>query len=268
MGEDRDRRGGASEGRSRRHRCEPGPRRRVGSIDPDPYPAAHRTGDRPDGSRVQPRPADGGKADGRHADRPVRRPADRDRAPESACQRSGRGRRGQPRSDVGAVSLCQTRGSQGNPVPDPCIALGGLGFWLASPGGPLGATFAEPILWLYALGGSLLGLLIGGGVVWAVRILGSLAFGKEAMGLGDVHLMAGVGACLGWIDPVLAFFIAPFFGIGWTIASVAISRFAKREGSALPYGPHLAAATVLVLLAKPAIEAILGWIMGEPIDLP
>ncbi|MFB3431922.1 MAG: prepilin peptidase [Phycisphaerales bacterium] len=150
----------------------------------------------------------------------------------------------------------------------PALALGGLGFWLASPGGPLGATFAEPTLWLYALGGSLLGLLIGGGVVWAVRILGSLAFGKEAMGLGDVHLMAGVGACLGWIDPVLAFFIAPFFGIGWTIASVAISRFAKREGSALPYGPHLAAATVLVLLAKPAIEAILGWIMGEPIDLP
>ena len=150
----------------------------------------------------------------------------------------------------------------------PALALGGLGFWLASPGGPLGATLAEPALWLYALGGSLLGLLIGGGVVWAVRILGSLAFGKEAMGLGDVHLMAGVGACLGWIDPVLAFFIAPFFGIGWTIASVAISRFAKRDGSALPYGPHLAAATVLVLLAKPAIEAILGWIMGEPIDLP
>ena len=150
----------------------------------------------------------------------------------------------------------------------PALGLGGLGYWLASTTGPLGDASAVPPLWLHALGGSIHGLLIGGGVVWGVRILGSLAFGKEAMGLGDVHLMAGVGACLGWIDPVLAFFIAPFFGIGWTIASVAISRFAKREGSALPYGPHLAAATVLVLLAKPAIEAVLGWIMGEPIDLP
>ncbi len=150
----------------------------------------------------------------------------------------------------------------------PALALGGLGYWLAGPTGPLADTFAAPALWLYALGGSLLGLLIGGGVVWAVRILGSLAFGKEAMGLGDVHLMAGVGACLGWIDPLLAFFIAPFFGIAWTILSVVISRFSKREGSALPYGPHLAAATVLVLLAKPLVESGLGWIMGNPIDIP
>ena len=49
-------------------------------------------------------------------------------------------------------------------------------------------------LWLVVLSGVLLGYLIGGGIVWAVRILGSLAFGKEAMGLGDVHLMAAVGA--------------------------------------------------------------------------
>ena len=150
----------------------------------------------------------------------------------------------------------------------PAIALGAIGFWLTSAGGPLGPSVAEPSLWLGAMGGALLGALIGGGVVWAVRILGSLAFGKEAMGLGDVHLMAGVGACLGWIDPVLAFFIAPFFGIAWTVGSVVLSRFGKREGSALPYGPHLAAATMLVLLAKPVVEIGLGWILGEPVDLP
>lgn len=150
----------------------------------------------------------------------------------------------------------------------PAILLGLLGFWLARPDGPLGQSLADPPLWLYALGGSLLGILVGGGIVWGVRILGSLAFGKEAMGLGDVHLMAAVGACLGWIDPLLAFFIAPFFGIAWTIASVVLSRFIKREGSALPYGPHLAAATVVVLLAKPAVEAGLGWIMANPIDIP
>lgn len=150
----------------------------------------------------------------------------------------------------------------------PAVVLGALGFWLASADGVLGAFAAEPPLWLAALGGAMLGILVGGGVVWGVRILGSLAFGKEAMGLGDVHLMAGVGACLGWIDPLLAFFIAPFFGIAWTLGSVVLSRFIKREGSALPYGPHLAAATVLVLLAKPLIEFGLGWIFGEPIDLP
>ena len=47
--------------------------------------------------------------------------------------------------------------------------------------------------WAAGLLGCVFGFMIGGGVVWATRILGSLAFGKEAMGLGDVHLMAAVG---------------------------------------------------------------------------
>ena len=48
--------------------------------------------------------------------------------------------------------------------------------------------------------GSLWGYFVGAGVVWATRIFGTLAFGKEAMGLGDVHLMGAAGAIIG---PVL-----------------------------------------------------------------
>ena len=56
-------------------------------------------------------------------------------------------------------------------------------------------TAAQPApLWLAVLAGVCLGYLIGGGAVWAVRIFGSLAFNKEAMGMGDVHLMAAAGA--------------------------------------------------------------------------
>ncbi len=58
--------------------------------------------------------------------------------------------------------------------------------------------------------GSLWGYFIGCGVVWATRILGTLAFGKEAMGLGDVHLMGAAGAVVGPVLVVVAFFIAPF----------------------------------------------------------
>lgn len=142
----------------------------------------------------------------------------------------------------------------------PAIALGVIGFMLTR-----GAA-AEPTLWIKALTGSVVGLLAGGGVVWAVRILGSLAFGKEAMGLGDVHLMAAVGAALGWADAVLAFFIAPFIGIAWTIAAVIARR--GTGGTALPYGPHLAAATLVVLYAKPALEFALSMMMQRQIDLP
>ncbi|MCW5756094.1 MAG: prepilin peptidase [Phycisphaeraceae bacterium] len=120
-------------------------------------------------------------------------------------------------------------------------------------------------LWLDVLGGVLTGYLVGGGVVWAVRLFGSLGFGKEAMGLGDVHLMAAVGACVGWADSVLAFFGAAFVGIVLTFYSLSLSR---GVGRAMPYGPSLAIATVLVLLAKPAVELGLSRLTGQPVQLP
>jgi len=107
-----------------------------------------------------------------------------------------------------------------------------------------------PAPWLAALGGVVLGCLVGGAVVWATRILGTLAFGKEAMGLGDVHLMAAVGAIAGWQTALIAFFIAPFFGLAWTLASAGLARVLNREVRVIPYGPHLAAAAVIVLVLR------------------
>lgn len=87
------------------------------------------------------------------------------------------------------------------------------------------------------------------------------------MGLGDVHLMAGVGAVLGWVDPLLAFFIAPFFGIAWALAAPMLGRFVRLP-SVLPYGPHLALATLLLLYAKPLEEWLLGVVLRTPVNLP
>lgn len=125
-------------------------------------------------------------------------------------------------------------------------------------------TTAHVPLWLSALSGVLLGYLVGGAVVWFVRVFGSLAFGKEAMGLGDVHLMAAVGACLGWIDATIAFFLAAFVGLAWALIGAVFGGLRRQ----LPYGPHLAVASVLVLLLKPWIEMGLRAILHTPIDLP
>lgn len=148
----------------------------------------------------------------------------------------------------------------------PAVTLGMLGAWLAvklaGPWAPgitpamMGTPAVAVPMWLDALSGSLLGLLVGGGVVWMVRILGSLAFGKEAMGLGDVHLMAGVGACLGWIDATLAFFLSAFVGLAWTLGATLVQG---RSARSLPLGPSLAFATLLVVFLKPVIE----WGMGR-----
>ena len=97
--------------------------------------------------------------------------------------------------------------------------------------------------WLNGTLGSIYGFMIGGVTVWATRVFGSILFNKEAMGLGDVHLMAGVGAVLGWYVPLIAFFIAPFVGIGW-----AVVRYVSKQQREIPYGPFLSMAVIILLL--------------------
>jgi leader peptidase (prepilin peptidase)/N-methyltransferase len=122
-------------------------------------------------------------------------------------------------------------------------------------------------MWLSVLGGVALGYLVGGGIVWAIRIFGTLGFGKEAMGLGDVHLLAAVGACLGWIDAVLAFFLAPFIALYVVLVQSAWTGSGRR---AMPYGPYLAVATVVVVLGKVGIEQLLSGLFAgpAPINIP
>lgn len=130
----------------------------------------------------------------------------------------------------------------------PCLAGMALGYLV---GGRVSGS--PPPLVVQAVGGALLGYLVGGGIVWAVRILGTLGFGREAMGLGDVHLLGAVGAVLGWFDPVFIFLLAPFFGLAWAFLSMGLSTLLHKRRRELPYGPHLAVATLVVLLCRPAV---------------
>ncbi len=104
---------------------------------------------------------------------------------------------------------------------------------------------------------ALTGYLIGGLWIWGTRILGTLGFGKEAMGLGDVHLLAAVGAVTGWVVPSLAFFIAPFFGLLW-----AVRLLFARQAREMPYGPHLAIAAVLTMLLYDDLLSFVGPLLG------
>jgi leader peptidase (prepilin peptidase)/N-methyltransferase len=113
-----------------------------------------------------------------------------------------------------------------------------------------GALAAEGPVWL-ALGASGLGLLVGAGSIWITRILGTLAFGREAMGLGDVHLMAAAGVVLGWRDSALVFLAAPFLALAWVAVSGGLAKWRGQPARELPYGPHLAMACVLVYLGRP-----------------
>ena len=82
-----------------------------------------------------------------------------------------------------------------------------------------------------------------GGLIWIVRILGAATLRREAMGFGDVTLMAMIGALLGWQTGVLIFFMAPLIAIGAGLLTLILRR--ERE---IPYGPYLCLATLLTIL--------------------
>lgn len=141
----------------------------------------------------------------------------------------------------------------------PALTLAGACFVAALRSPAAGAfwTKAASIDAVSGMAGAALGALVGAGVVWATRIAGTFAFGRVAMGLGDVHLMFGVGAIIGAGASVLAFFVAPFFGL----AGVALRLLGR--GRELPYGPYLSMASVAALLAYgEAAEALRPGVEG------
>lgn len=90
----------------------------------------------------------------------------------------------------------------------------------------------------------LVGLVVSGGIVWAVRIIGSAALGREAMGFGDVTLMMMVGVYVGWQAGLIAFFVAPFAGL-----IIGATQFVLRRDDEIPYGPFLCLATSWIVVA-------------------
>ena len=134
----------------------------------------------------------------------------------------------------------------------PAVVLAIAAYVLVSPGGALfrawheltsvsaSGRFAQHFNGLLS---ALFGYMIGGLWIWGMRILGTLGFGKEAMGMGDVHILAAVGAVVGWAVPTVAFFVAPFFGLVW-----AIYLWLSRGQRELPSGPWLGAGSLVVIL--------------------
>ena len=96
-----------------------------------------------------------------------------------------------------------------------------------------------------ALGGVVMGYMVGGGLIWGIRIIGTLAFGKEAMGLGDVHVLAAIGAVYGWSDALIVFFLAPFAALAGSALVAGVGKMLKGEVRAIPYGPYLAMAAIV-----------------------
>jgi len=114
----------------------------------------------------------------------------------------------------------------------------GLAGWIGVPGW----ITAHPH-W-HGLALSLAGIVVGGGCIWAVRIVGHWALKREAMGFGDVVLMAMIGSFIGWQGTLIVFVLALASAV-----VVAVPLWLVWRDHELPYGPYLALGTLILLIS-------------------
>jgi len=128
-----------------------------------------------------------------------------------------------------------------NVITLPGIAVGFL-FSLVAPPGPIA---------------SLLGIVLGAGILYAIAAGYFLLRGEEGMGMGDVKMLAMLGAFLGWRAVLLTLVLSSFAGAIVGVLLMAGSR--RNLQYALPFGTFLALGALVSMLSG---ETILTWYLG------
>jgi leader peptidase (prepilin peptidase)/N-methyltransferase len=103
---------------------------------------------------------------------------------------------------------------------------------------------------------SLIGVIAGGGSFYLIAVIGKMALKKDAMGGGDIKMMAMVGGLLGWKGIILTTFLGSLLG---SVIGVSLIIFkGKQWGAKIPFGPYLAAGALISLFYG---QDILNWYM-------
>ena len=116
----------------------------------------------------------------------------------------------------------------------------GVVFWAFVSAGTRNFAFDFSDLRMYCpLAYSISGLVFGFGLLWLIRWLGSKAFKREAMGLGDVFLMGAVGAMFGPLAVLVTLILSSVFGSIVGVGMVALSKTKFGKFVEIPYGPYI-----------------------------
>ena len=126
------------------------------------------------------------------------------------------------------------------------IVLPGIPLGLAAsaffPGMHYGLSRMDSLLY------SLYGMLAGGLILLALGFFGKIVFKKDAMGGGDVKMLAMIGAFLGWKSVFLTLFFASLVGTVISLALIGMKK--KTMEDYVPFGPYLALASIIALFIK------------------
>ncbi len=104
---------------------------------------------------------------------------------------------------------------------------------------------------------SLLGVVVGGLSLLAVAVVGKLIFRKEAMGMGDVKLLAAIGAFFGWQSTLFTILVSSL--LGGVVGLVLVLGRRKGWESRIPYGPYIAFGAVLWMFRG---HEIINWYLS------
>lgn len=125
-------------------------------------------------------------------------------------------------------------------IPD-LISLPGIVF------GFLFSLINPSVSWL----DSLIGIVIGGGVLYGIAVGYLLLRKQEGMGGGDIKLLAMIGAFLGWQSLLFVIFFSSFTG---TLAGIGtMIKQGKGGASKIPFGPFLSIAALAFLFFREQI---------------
>ena len=117
---------------------------------------------------------------------------------------------------------------------------------------------------LHGLAVSIVGAIAGAVPILFLRIAGRRIYGREAMGAGDVYLMAMVGAFLGWQPTLTAIVLAAFIACGFFVVMAVVGVQAE-----IPFGPFLSAGAAVVLFGWPWVfRRIEAFFALGPLLLP
>ena len=128
-------------------------------------------------------------------------------------------------------------------IPDQ-FSLGGLAIGLALAPLPGGITAAQAVL----------GAAAGFGILYGVAILGEWWLKKQAMGGGDIKMLAMIGAFVGPVGVLLTLFMGALAG---TLVYLPLSLRSRRL---VPFGIFLAIGAVLTVVWG---EGLVGWYVTE-----
>ena len=101
---------------------------------------------------------------------------------------------------------------------------------------------------------SMIGIILGGGVLLLVAWGYYLVTKREGMGGGDIKLLAMIGAFLGWKGVIFTIFVGS--AIGAAVGGILSRRTEAGRRQPIPFGPFLSLGALLFLFFGPQI---VGW---------